>query len=174
MGTKTRQGRPLQHGGLGNGHQIHSATKDLYLVSEGGHAGGAWVAQSVQCPTSAQVMISRFMSSSPLSGSVLTAQSLDPASDPVSPSLSASPPPMLSLPLSKINIKKRKRRRWTFCTLGGRRYQKAGRYGSNPGYGTHQLPQLCYLISPSLSSFDSQMRMRTVPTSVGCHNEMKC
>ena len=59
---------------------------------------GAWVAQSVERPTSAQVMISRSMSSSPASGSVLTAQSLEPASDSVSPSLSA--PPLLTLCLS--------------------------------------------------------------------------
>ena len=37
---------------------------------------GAWVAQSVKQPTLAQVMISRSMSSSPASGSVLTAQGL--------------------------------------------------------------------------------------------------
>ena len=48
---------------------------------------GAWVAQSVKRPTSAQVMISRSVSSSPVSGSVLTAQSLEPVSDSVSPSL---------------------------------------------------------------------------------------
>ena len=66
---------------------------------------GAWVAQSVKCPASAQVVISRPVSSSPVSGSVLTAQSLEPASDSVSPplSLSAPPPLELSLPLSKIN-----------------------------------------------------------------------
>ena len=51
---------------------------------------GARVAQSVELPTSAQVMILRFVSSSPASGSVLTAQSLEPASDSVSPSLSVS------------------------------------------------------------------------------------
>ena len=34
---------------------------------------GAWVAQSVELPTSAQVMISWFVSSSPTMGSVLTA-----------------------------------------------------------------------------------------------------
>ena len=51
---------------------------------------GAWVAQSVKHPTSAQVMISQSMSSSPASGSVLTAQSLEPASVSVSPSLSVS------------------------------------------------------------------------------------
>ena len=48
---------------------------------------GTWVAQSVKCPTSAQVMISRSVSSSPGSGSVLTAQRLEPVSDSVSPSL---------------------------------------------------------------------------------------
>ena len=41
---------------------------------------GAWVAQSVQHSTSAQVMILQFVNSSPASGSVLTAQTLEPAS----------------------------------------------------------------------------------------------
>ena len=48
---------------------------------------GAWVAQSVKRPTSAQVMISRSVSSSSASASVPTAQSLEPISDSVSPSL---------------------------------------------------------------------------------------
>ena len=52
--------------------------------------------------TLAQVMISRFVGSSPVSGSVLIAQSLEPASDSVSPSLSAPPLLVLSVPLSKI------------------------------------------------------------------------
>ena len=51
------------------------------------HDRGAWVAQSVERPTSAQVMISRSVGSSPASGSVLTAQSLGPVPDSVSPSL---------------------------------------------------------------------------------------
>ena len=59
---------------------------------------GAWVAQSVKRLTSAQVTILRYVSSSPVSGSVLTAQSLEPVSDSVSPSLSA--PPLLVLCLS--------------------------------------------------------------------------
>ena len=67
---------------------------------------GAWVAQSVGRLTSVQVMISQSVSSSPASGSVLTAQSLEPALGSVSPSLSALPPLSLSLFLSKINIKK--------------------------------------------------------------------
>ena len=62
---------------------------------------GAWVAQSVKHPTSAQVMISRSVSLSPASGSVLTAQSLEPVSDSVSPSLSDPPPFMLCLSLSQ-------------------------------------------------------------------------
>ena len=62
-------------------------------------SGGAWVAQSVKCPTSTQVMISHFfVGSRPTSGSVLTARSLEPASGSVSPSLSA--PPQLVLCLS--------------------------------------------------------------------------
>ena len=51
----------------------------------------------------AQVMISWFVGSSSASSSVLTAQSLEPASDSVSPCLSAPPPLSLSLSLSKIN-----------------------------------------------------------------------
>ena len=47
--------------------------------------------------TSVQVMISQLMSLSPTSGSVLTAQSLEPASDSVSPFLSAPPLLMLCL-----------------------------------------------------------------------------
>ena len=63
---------------------------------------GGW---SVKRPTSAQVMISRSVSLSPTSGSVLTAQSLEPASDSVSHSLSLCPSltHALSLYLSKIN-----------------------------------------------------------------------
>ena len=49
---------------------------------------GTWVAKSVERLTLAQVMISRLMSLSSTSGSVLTAQSLEPAYDSVSPSLS--------------------------------------------------------------------------------------
>ena len=68
---------------------------------------GAWVAQLVKRPTSAQVMISRFVGLSPTLGSVLTAQSLEPASDSVSPSLSAPPPLTLCLSLkNKQTLKK--------------------------------------------------------------------
>ena len=65
------------------------------------------MAQSVECLSSVQVMISQTVGLDPTSGSVLTAQSLEPASDSVSASLSAPSLLMLclslSLSLSKIN-----------------------------------------------------------------------
>ena len=64
------------------------------------YSWGAWVVQSIKHPTSVQVMISRFMSLSPKSGSVLIAQSLELASDSVSPSPSARLLLMLCLCLS--------------------------------------------------------------------------
>ena len=69
------------------------------------------MAQSVERPTLAQVMISRSVSSSPASGSVLTVQSLEPASDSVSPSLCTSPThaPSLSLSVSLSKINKLKK-----------------------------------------------------------------
>ena len=83
---------------------------------------GAWVAQLVKHPTSAQVMISQLVGSSPALGSVLTARSLEPALIlclPLSLSLSLSlslPLPCsrsvcVSLSLSKINIKKIKKKK---------------------------------------------------------------
>ena len=68
-----------------------------------GQNGLRGVAQSVKCLTLAQVMIPRFMGSSPASGSVLTAQSLEPVSDSVSLSLCPSPVHALSLSVSNIN-----------------------------------------------------------------------
>ena len=65
-------------------HHIYSFKKNVYLW-------GAWVAQSVEHQTSAQVMIPWLTSLSPASGAMLTAQSLEPASGSVSPSLSAPP-----------------------------------------------------------------------------------
>ena len=58
----------------------------------------AWVAQLGELLTSDQVMNSLFLSSCPEWGSVLIAQSLEPALDSVSPSLSV--PPLLALCLS--------------------------------------------------------------------------
>ena len=54
--------------------------------------------QSVKCPTSAQVMISEFVRSSPTLGSVPIAWSLKPVSDSVSSCLSF--PPLLALRVS--------------------------------------------------------------------------
>ena len=65
------------------------------------HHWDAWVVQLVKRPTLAQVMILQSVSSSPKSSSVLTARSLEPASDSVSPSLSAPPLLMLCLSLWK-------------------------------------------------------------------------
>ena len=64
---------------------------------------GTWVAQSVERPTSARVPISRFVSSSPISGSVPTARILEPASDSVSPPLSVPALLLLSLSFSLKN-----------------------------------------------------------------------
>ena len=50
---------------------------------------GAWVAQSVKCLTSSQVTISTVCEFEPRIG--LCADNAEPASDPLSPSLSASP-----------------------------------------------------------------------------------
>ena len=61
------------------------------------------MAQSAERPTLAQVTILRLIGLSPASGSVLTARSLEPASDSVSPSLSAPPPLALCLLLSLKN-----------------------------------------------------------------------
>ena len=61
------------------------------------------MAQSVKGLTLAQVMISQSMSSNPTLGSVPTGQSLEPASDSVSPSLSLCPSPAHDLSLSLKN-----------------------------------------------------------------------
>ena len=67
------------------------------------------MAQSAERLTSPEVMISWFMGSSPESGSVLTAQSLEPVSDSVSPSLSV--PPLLVLSLRNKDEKKNEKLR---------------------------------------------------------------
>ena len=66
---------------------------------------GVWVAQSIEWPILAQVMISRFMGLSPCWG--CHADSLEPASDSVSPSFSA--PPLLALCIShSLSLKNNK------------------------------------------------------------------
>ena len=73
--------------------------------TSGGSWWAAWAAQSVKRPTSTQVMISQVVGSSPASGSVLTAQNLEPALDSVSPFPSVPLPLSLSLSLSFSKIK---------------------------------------------------------------------
>ena len=70
------------------------------IVTGRGRPGGlSWL--SVRLLVSAQVVILWFMGSISALGSVLTAQSLEPASDSVSPSFSA--PPLFTLSLSLKN-----------------------------------------------------------------------
>ena len=77
----------------------------MQIRSEQGEPGvPGWLNQL----TPAQVMLSQLVSSSPSWGSVLTARSLEPASDSVSPSPSTPPP--LTLCLSKINKHKKKKK----------------------------------------------------------------
>ena len=69
------------------------------------------MAHAVKRLTSAQVTISHFASSSPVSGSMLTARSLDPASDSVCLSFSA-PLPLVPHPLrNKETLKKERKKR---------------------------------------------------------------
>ena len=67
--------------------QRRKALKETVASRKHKKSGGVWVAPSVKRPTSAQVMITRFVNLSPASGSGLTAQSLELVSDSVSPSL---------------------------------------------------------------------------------------
>ena len=70
----------------------------LYVYLE--NSQGTCVAQLVKPPTWAQVMISRFAGSSPVWGSMLTAQSLEPASDSASLPFSLCPFPAHTLSVS--------------------------------------------------------------------------
>ena len=80
-------------------NRVYSSKPRLFKhLKTQGHLGG-----SVEHPTSAQVVISRFVSLSPALGSALPAQSLEPALDSVSPSLSASPALTLCISLSPKN-----------------------------------------------------------------------
>ena len=79
--------------GYNLGQPVHTP---MPIVTIHGLAGPR-VAPSVKRLTLAQVMISWSVGSSPAWGSVPTAQSLEPASDSVSPSLSAPPPLVLYL-----------------------------------------------------------------------------
>ena len=84
--------------------------------------GDIWV----ECLASAQVMISQFVSSSLASGSVLTAQSLEPALDSVCLSLCPFPTHALSLSLKKsISVKKYLKK----CVLFSERERQTEHWG---------------------------------------------
>ena len=78
-------------------------TKTLMPVQDRESVWGTWGAQSVNRPTSAQVMISRFRSLSPTSGSLLSAQNLLEIL--CSPPLSLSAPSLFVPSLSLQEIK---------------------------------------------------------------------
>ena len=99
--------------GENNKHRVEnlsSAGKAVLSKISSELTGAPWVAQWVQHPTSAQVTISWFVGSSPALGLVLTAQSLEPASDSVSLSVSLCPSSAhaLSLSFSFKNKQKKK------------------------------------------------------------------
>ena len=62
---------------LSHGHTSYSRNLGIMNSHHREQVGGTWVAQPVEHPTSAQVMISQLVGSSPASGSVLTARSLE-------------------------------------------------------------------------------------------------
>ena len=82
-------------------HPLSAVSAALYPHFKNGETRSTWGAQWVKRPTLAQVMISQLVGLSPVSGCVLTVQSLEPASDSVPPSLSA--PSLLMLCLSLKN-----------------------------------------------------------------------
>ena len=79
------------------GFQLDVILVVIVGITNVGSTSHVYFTESNTCLTSAQVMISQFVGLSPTSGSVLTAQSLEPALDSVSPSLAAPPPLALCL-----------------------------------------------------------------------------
>ena len=108
------------------------------------------MAQLVKHLTSAQVMISLLVGSSPVSGSVLTAQSLKPVLDSVSLSLCPSPTRILSLSLKnkrtfkKINKVVSTQNDWKYLGVGlGRDWKQGARLEDNlSGLGVTWKPEL--------------------------------
>ena len=95
--TDTRNQQDLREDSPAERHQLRQGSCCLMTKAKGKQSRDAGGAQSVERPTSARVRISPSVSSSPGSGSVLMARSLEPASDSVSPSLCPSPTCALSL-----------------------------------------------------------------------------
>ena len=87
--------RNQNHAKIEKSNLLATGTADAKALKIETSLRGTWVAQSVKRLTSDQVMISQLMGSSPASGFVLTAQSLEHASD------SASPPTLLVLSFSQ-------------------------------------------------------------------------
>ena len=85
--------------------------------------------QSVGCLTSAQVMISQSMGLSPSLGSVLIAQSLEPALDSGSPSVSA--PPLLTLSLKNEYMLKIKKKTKKLLQLDNKKTTQLGHLGGS-------------------------------------------
>ena len=98
QGRTSLPGHSAHSSSLSTGEELEPVTcfKNIFCR-------GAWVAQSVKHPTSAQVMTSWSVGSSPTSGSVLTAQSLESASHSVS--LCPSSAHSVSLSLSALKNK---------------------------------------------------------------------
>ena len=128
---------------------------------------GSWVAQSVKRPTSAQVTILWSVSSSPALGSGLMAQSLEPASDSVSLSLSA-PPRSCSVslcPKNKINVKKKLKKKIKGIARGGR-LQRGSEAAGNPGETPMLTSVGCHSLLDPLFYPSCTLHPRTRPWSV--------
>ena len=109
-----------------------------------------WVVQSVKHLTSAQVTTSRFMSSSPMSGSVLTGRSLEPASDSVSPSLLLPCSHSVSDSQKWIHVKKFKKKSSTH-DLGSDPDLRVWEFEPCIGLCTHSARSLLEILSLPLS-----------------------
>ena len=129
-----------------------------------------WVSQSIECLTSAQVTISLFVGSSPTSGSVLPAQSLEPLQIlclPLSRPLPGSHSFCLSL--KNKHFKKLKKERDYREQLYATKLGSLGEMGKFPG--THNLPGLNHEEGESLNSpttnMDTEPIIKNLPTNSG-------
>ena len=128
------------------------------------------MAQLVKHPTSAQVMISQFVGSSPTLGSVLTARSLEAASDSVSLSLCPSPiTPCLCL--SKINKCKKKKNRGSWVAQSVKRPTSvrvtiSRSVSSSPARGSGLMAQSLEPASDSVSLSLCPSPIHALPLSV--------
>ena len=106
-------------------HMISLICRHSYVGFKKQHKWwGAWVAQLVKCSTLAQVIISRFVGSSSVLGSVLTAQSLEPASDSLSPSLFVPPPLTVSVSQKWIKTLKKFKKKTQHKPANGKKRER--------------------------------------------------